>query len=140
MSSLRVRSATIALILMSLVGCSRRSVILEARHAYELTGAADSWVPTRSEIAALEKQLPDFVRRETPLHRSISRDYKQYVGIVREGRRLICVNAWASLDGRETQGWRERPIIWGGGGDSVWQVEYDPAAQRFERFQLNGPL
>jgi hypothetical protein len=121
---------------------SERSVILAPSHARELVHNADgSWLPARSDITELEKRLPDFLAHHTALHRSITQDYKQYVGIIRGGRRLVFLNAFnLPADAPIIPAWQQKPIIWGGGGDTVWRVQYDPQQKTFEQFEVNGPL
>ncbi len=112
------------------------------RYAPQLVrSVSSSWMPTRSDVAELEERLPDFVAHQSGFHRSVAGDYKQYVGIVRGVRRLIFVNAFSIPDGAPvTTDWKSRPIVWGGGGDTVWRVEFDPQQKTFEAFEVNGPL
>ena len=131
-----------------IAGCSRaivlsdHSVILAPSHAQELAHDADgSWMPSRSNISDMEKRLPDFLQHHTALKRSITEDYKQYVGITRAGRRLVFLSAFSIPPGAPpVRGWQSKPIIWGGGGDTVWRIQYDPQQKLFEGFQVNGPL
>jgi hypothetical protein len=98
-------------------------------------------MPSRSDISDLESRLPDFLAHHTTLNRSITEDYKQYVGITRVGRRLVFLSAFSIPPGaRPVLGWRSKPIIWGGGGDTVWRIQYDPERKTFEEFEVNGPL
>ena len=98
-------------------------------------------MPSRSNISDMEKRLPDFLQHHTALKRSITEDYKQYVGITRAGRRLVFLSAFSIPPGASpVRGWQSKPIIWGGGGDTVWCIQYDPQQKLFEGFQVNGPL
>jgi hypothetical protein len=117
-------------------------VILDQTHARELVHDANgSWMPSRADISELENRLPDFIARYTPLHRSVAGDYKQYVGIIRGGRRFVFLSAFSSpSDAPRVRGWQSKPIIWGGGGDTVWRVQYHPQQKTFEQFEVNGPL
>jgi hypothetical protein len=138
----------LSLSVLLLVACSRsvvvseRTVILDQTHARELVHDANgSWMPSRSDILEIEKRLPDFIAHHTPLHRSINDDYKQYVGIIRGGRRLVFLSAFSiPADAPRVRGWQSKPIIWGGGGDTVWRIQYDPQQKTFEGFEMNGPL
>ncbi|SRR6266568_8025636 len=138
----------LSLSVLFLFACSRsivlseRSVILAPSHARELVHSADGfWMPSRPDISELEKRLPDFLAHHTALHRSINDDYKQYVGIVRGGRRLVFLSAFSiPSDAPRVRGWQSKPIIWGGGGDTVWRIQYDPQQKTFEQFEVNGPL
>ena len=98
-------------------------------------------MPSRLDISELEKRLPDFIARDTALDRSVTRDYKQYVGIIRGGRRLVFLSAFSiPEDAVSTPEWQQKPIIWGGGGNTVWRVQYDPQEKTFDEFEVNGPL
>src|SRR5262245_42789581 len=84
-----------------LFGCSRsvvlsdRSVVLAPSHAPKLAHTTDgSWMPSRSDISDLESRLPKFLEQRTTLKRSITEDYKQYVGIIRDGRHLVFLSAF----------------------------------------------
>ena len=121
---------------------SERSVILAPSEARELPQSANgSWMPSRSVIAELERRLPDFVAQHTTLRRSVSDDYKQYVGIIRDERRFVFLSAFSlPSDAPKVPEWQRKPIRFGGGGDTVWRVQYDPQEKTFEQFEVNGPL
>ena len=69
---------------------------------------------------------------------------RQYVGIVRNGRRFIYGNFLPKQFGEElTLGesqWRTEPIPVCDGGPSFFGVEYDVEAGRFDQIAFNGSL
>jgi membrane protease YdiL (CAAX protease family) len=131
---------------------SPRSVILKAKHGPELVKACmqtnisnvtEFWAPSLADAQELEKQLPSFIAEHASLRRSIAEDYKQYVGVISKGRRLIFVSAFhidPQIDGSLKLGWRHSPIIVCGGGDEFWRIEYNPETKEFTNFETNGPL
>ena len=86
-------------------------------------------------------RLPAFIATQKFMNRSVAKDYKQYVGIIRDNRRLVFVNAFIMPgDAAPPRGWRSRGILWGGGGNGVWHVEFDPESKAFQSFGMNGPF
>jgi hypothetical protein len=51
------------------------------------------WTPSPAEIAALEQRLPEFLLKADP-EIKLPDYYRQYVGIVSGGRKLIYLNAF----------------------------------------------
>jgi hypothetical protein len=121
---------------------SERSVILTPRQMPKLTirGVTGFWTPSAADVQELEKRLPDFIANHTSLHRLVSGDFKQYGGIIRAGRRLMYVNAFNIPPGSQPPDWKRRAVIFGGGGDNVWRIEFDAENKEFTRFEVNGPI
>lgn len=64
------------------------------------------------------------------------RSYRQYVGIVLSGKRLIYVNAFApELNPKD---WQTRLVNFCDGGSALWGVLFDPAAGKFSDLRTNG--
>ena len=65
---------------------------------------------------------------------------RQYVGIVRDGRRFIYGNFFPrwNPDDAEIARWRNRPVIVCDGGSSLFGVEYDVEAGRITHLGYNG--
>ena len=107
-----------------------------------------SWTPASSDIAKLEANLANI----TSLHSEAGevgdlagqqiekpeRYYRQYVGIVVNGKKLIYVNA--ACHPRASDGWRTQFLDGCGGGSCYWGVEYDPRAGRFSNLHVNGRM
>ena len=106
------------------------------------------WTPSRRQIDDLERALPGFLRTEDarsrdhdlwpPIEPRLRHYGRQYVGLVRDGRRIIWVNAFI-MDGvippehASKQGIRTNE-----GGNRFWRVDYDPASGTFANFHTNG--
>ncbi len=100
----------------------------------------DGWVPDKRDIASLEARLSEItnVTSGRGARTTISdprRSYRQYVGIVVGGRRLIYVNAFPS----EFKDWKTHFL--GSicdGGSALWGVLFDPATGTFSDLETNG--
>ena len=89
--------------------------------------------------------------------------YRQYVGVVHDGRRTIYLNAvpvssvrsetqlYAELKAKNHPAlsglpsyldhedyWRERAIVICDGGSAYWGIEYDPQTKKFMNYSANG--
>lgn len=109
--------------------------------------ASEFWTPTTEDVMTVETALTRYWSRASckfGLDR-LSRYYRQYIGVVIDGRRKIYINALhgereaRELTDRidEPQGWRERAAVWCDGGGAYWGVEYDPDAATFGNFACN---
>ena len=100
------------------------------------------WDPTTQDIAGLEQRLPAIARLEAGINghslhiEHPEQTYRQYVGVIVGGHRLIYVNA---VGGPFEKYAREHVEIVCDGGSSFWGVLYDPATGRFFDLQTNGP-
>lgn len=100
------------------------------------------WIPTAREIKAFEALLPGALSarqksEDSDFSNVLSRWRRQYVGIVRSGRRYIYANYFPSgqLAGPT---WREKPVIVCDGGPAFFGAEFDVAANRVTRLDFNG--
>jgi hypothetical protein len=84
--------------------------------------------------------------RRDPVHRSAidagdatraPESYRQYLGVVIGGRRLIYVNVFPR---RPSTGWRTHFVRVCDGGAAFWGVLFDPQARRFFSPQFNGTI
>jgi len=100
------------------------------------------WQPTEAEIGGLEASLPlvPHLRAENWLPRYDLRIehpeqyFRQYIPVLRKGKRLIYVNAFRD----ESPDWRQHLVIISDGGTCCWQAYYDPTAHAFLMFRING--
>jgi hypothetical protein len=102
------------------------------------------WEPTETEIGGLEASLPvlPHLRAENRLavgdvHIDPPEQYfRQYVPFVRNGKKLIYVNAFRNAGA--TSYWRHHLVVILDGGIRNWQAFYDPAAGAFLTVRING--
>lgn len=100
-----------------------------------------TWQPSAGEIRRLEAQLPAALNSQREADdpdwsRAPSGWFRQYVGIVRGGRRLI-YGSFDTPQPREDR-WRREALIVCDGGRSIFGVEYDADAHRIVRLAFNG--
>ncbi|MBO9575931.1 MAG: hypothetical protein J7494_09365 [Sphingobium sp.] len=97
-----------------------------------------SWQPSPRDIAAFEAALPSALARANTgddWSGFPRRWIRQYVGLVRNGRRYIYGNfALADLDGRK---WRQ-PVMVCDGGHSFFGAEYDVREKKISHLAFNG--
>lgn len=103
------------------------------------------WTPTPDDIAPLEAALPAALaaRRmgHVPDWGRLSDDWgRQYVGLIRGGRRLVYGNFFPRrmVDGDKESRWRVEPVEVCDGGASFFGVEYDVQAGRITHLDFNG--
>jgi hypothetical protein len=96
----------------------------------------NGWVPTEHDIEALEARLGDI---KSECHGSILNpfsSYRQYVGIVAAGRRLVYVNAFPTQFA--SKDWKKRLVSVCDGGPSFWGIQFDPSNGKFSDLEMNG--
>jgi hypothetical protein len=123
-----------------------------------------SWQPEAADIAALEAALPAALaasnlpaiekglraRPEAGSRNPGDPDWataprgwqRQYVGIVRGGRRFIYGNFFPrrSDEGGPMPDWRTTPVQVCDGGPVFFGAEYDVGSRRFTHLAFNGPF
>jgi hypothetical protein len=120
-----------------------------------------TWQPSANDIASLEVALPaalaasDLARIEARLRADPNLGspnagdpawatapqgwHRQYVGLVRGGRRFVYGNFFPRDDARPYD-WRAQPVLICDGGPVFFGVEYDVEARRFTHIAFNGSL
>ena len=104
-------------------------------------GRIDSgWVPEARDVEKLEARLGEVKLESSGSARTTIPNpfsfYRQYVGIVVNGRRLIYINAFAR--DLVSQTWKTRLVDVCDGGPAFWGVLFDPVASKFFDLQTNG--
>lgn len=99
------------------------------------------WQPSPADIALLEVHLFEISalrpRCCSPASdKSPASFFRQYLGVVIGGRRLIYVNAFPADFAR--QDWRSKMVNVCDGGPFFWGVLFDPATATFSDFSTNG--
>jgi len=142
------------LVVLTLLGCAAppragpvagegyRGCVLAPRDGYRFALNCDAvWLPSAAQIAAAERGLAAFVADEEPeLARKLPSYYRQYLGIVRDGRRLIYINVMhqeSLTEDPEIDPTKELIFV-SDGGDWYFQLEYDVATGRYLEFGVNG--
>jgi hypothetical protein len=101
-----------------------------------------TWQPGAEDIIALEALLPaalgpQFRAGDLRAAKAPAGWGRQYVGIVRGGRRFIYGNFFGKSDSKPLSP-RDGPTIVCDGGMGFFGVEYDVAAHRITRVDFNG--
>jgi len=91
----------------------------------------EAWEPSPAQIEELEKKLPSLGRIP-----DIASSWRQYVGIVVGGKKLIYVNGFSTQPPLEH--WKTEPVIMCDGGQAAWGVLYDPVKRTFSELAFNG--
>lgn len=155
------------LISIVLLGCSssrnfqlspNQSIILDSTKAYETVRQCSryaptiegSWNPSAKQIKELESLLYkvyDLKAVECCLIGveiiDLNEFYRQYAGIIVDGKKLIYVNAFSkhSFDYSsrlEKFDWKKEPYVVCDGGEFYWGVCYDPITKEFIDLAFNG--
>lgn len=101
-----------------------------------------TWEVTEEVVALLEADLPKLRRlRASCCIRGLRirqpwSFFRQYLGIVIDGRRVVYVNFFR--DEESFPQWRERAVQVCDGGDYYWGAIYDPDTRRFSQLVVNG--
>ena len=105
-----------------------------------------TWQPGGNEVAALEAALPAVLAARPEGHELATAPdgwLRQYVGIVRGGRRFLYGNFFPRETARhydDAGRWRREPVLVCDGGPPFFGVEYDVDGRRFTRIDFNGAL
>ena len=95
------------------------------------------WSPSPSQVIAIERLLPDLLRKSG--HKlEVSDSYRQYIGFISHGKKLIYLNSFHKSVLSESRDWRTKAVIICDGGDAFWGVEFDPDDYTFHNIQFNG--
>ena len=123
-----------------------RVTILHANHAHDLLeqcsrptpdGISAGWDIPPKLATQIETDLPKLANKIPGHNPHVF--FRQYVGIVQSGKRLVYINAFApnTLEKRDDS-WKSKPTGACDGGDQFWGVVYDPAARTFSDLEFNG--
>ena len=86
----------------------------------------------------MEQALPAYLEH-SEVHRPLSDYYRQYVGIIASGKRLVFVSSFPK-DWAKDNGWIRKAIIVCGGYTDFSRVAFDPQTKQFSHWDVNGPL
>jgi hypothetical protein len=100
-----------------------------------------TWRPTEADIAGLEASLSEISDLKVENWNSSihidhpERYFRQYVTVVRAGKKEIYINAFCDYPPRD---WATHLHVVLDGGTCYWQALYDPATKRFSHLTANG--
>lgn len=130
-----------------------QGVVMEPHHVSDMlrtcgrsvpTSMTGYWAPDAQTLADLETRLPGMLDGEVPFDERPRMDripiIRQYVGLVRLGRRVIYVNGWPDQGLPDSRNWTRSVMVTCGGGRLVFGVLYDPETRTFSHFAGNGPI
>jgi hypothetical protein len=100
----------------------------------------ETWTPGRTDVLKLEKGIESFLKKAAPkgsqdLWTKIPKYKRQYIGIMRKGRKVIFVNFFCDA---LNMNWKAAPVVVEDGGDCFFNVLYDPASAAFSDLRING--
>jgi hypothetical protein len=125
-----------------LPGSAANALLKQCSRAVPQRGEG-TWQPTAADIDRMEALLPAALAkapqaRELDAARMLNSWRRQYVGIVRNGKRFLYGNFFPRNDPQEHLDWRSRPIIVCDGGPAFFGAELDVAARRLTHLAFNG--
>ena len=124
----------------------RPVVIISAAQAknFGLPNESPFWTPTQKQISLLESLLPLFLKSNPPKYdKPVSNplDYGcQYVGVTKNGEKLIFLNAFCPSFIAETSNkyWFKQRVMVLDGGSCFFHVYFNPRTNKFSGLQYNG--
>ncbi len=100
------------------------------------------WTPRVEQVRALEKLLPEFIRKNIPKNRkpigTLSKYKRQYLGITRNGKMQIYINGFCEQYWSRGKDWQSRFVFVLDGGNCYFQILFDPTTNEFTNFLING--
>lgn len=115
-----------------LAQCSRRTPPLGER----------GWTPAPADIERFEAALPAALTRTTANHPYLKAGPKgwlrQYVGMIRDGRRVIYGNFFPKGGDDEFKRWREQAVAVCDGGSAFFGAEFDADGNTVIEIDYNG--
>jgi len=102
------------------------------------TNVSDYWSPSAAEVIAIEKLLPELIRKSG--HKlNLSGSDRQYIGVTRKGKKVIYLNSFpGSVPESAHLDWRTKALVICDGGAAFWGAEIDPDDNTFHNLEFNG--
>jgi hypothetical protein len=100
----------------------------------------EAWTPGRNSVLTLEERIGSYLKkaaakRSPSLWSKLAKYKRQYVGVMRNGRKVIFVNFFC---GAFDTDWKTHPVAVDDGGDCFFNLLYDPGSSAFSDLQING--
>ena len=104
-----------------------------------------AWQPSGPDVDEMEAMLPKALAahpqaREVNFNGLLTRWQRQYVGIVRRGKRFIYGNYFPVDNTNELARWRQHPLMVCDGGPRFFGAEFDIDAKHITRIDFNGSI
>ncbi len=113
-------------------------VILPATSTWFLAdGKTTAWAPPRAEVLRAEAALPALLGRSVrgmAIKGRLPSYKRQYVGLVRDGQKVVYLNAFCG----DEPGWTEHLVSVSDGGDCYFQTEWRVEQGAFAELHVNG--
>ncbi|MGB6973300.1 MAG: hypothetical protein WBD67_01320 [Terracidiphilus sp.] len=101
-----------------------------------------AWQPSEAQMQRLKaglSQVSSLRSVNSPPNVKIANPekyFRQYLAVVRAGKKLIYVNAFCSAE--DLPYWHSHLVTVMDGGDCFWQAWYDPITEKFFDLSING--
>lgn len=110
------------------------------------------WTPTVEDVTKAEKRIAEFLatapddpsisayqrKLRIPLRDQPTSYFRQYLGIVRDGRRVVlCVSNRIGRSGAPPPKWRQQLEFWFDAAGWTWHIDYDVTADACNRFHVD---
>jgi hypothetical protein len=100
----------------------------------------ETWTPGKNEIIKLEAKIKSYLKKAAAksspnLWSKLATYKRQYMGIVRNGRKVIFSNFFCQSFDID---WKTTPVAVDDGGDCFFTVLYDPGSAVFSDLRVNG--
>lgn len=100
----------------------------------------ESWTPGKDDVLKLEEKIESYlkkaaVKRSPNLWSKLAPYKRQYIGIMRNNRRVIFVNFFCQA---YDINWKTTPVAVEDGGDCFFSVIYDVDRASFSDLRVNG--
>lgn len=101
-----------------------------------------AWQPSPADIAHLEARLPEFLHRAKPRRalRPLHEYYRQYGGVIKNGRKTICVSFLHESSGESLESLKSDIMIHADGGAYYFQAQFDLESDSFDQESFNGEV
>jgi hypothetical protein len=100
----------------------------------------DAWTPNKDDVLKLEEKIEAYLKkaaakRSPNLWSKLAQYKRQYIGIMRNNRRVIYANFFCDSFDKD---WKTKPVMVDDGGDCFFRVIYEPVSAAFSDLQING--
>ncbi len=140
-----IRYSALILFIFVILGCSSnegtRGVIFSEQKAQKSGLLGPFWVPTEMDVTRLEEVMSKIFKQSKnaqyqQIGLSLNSYKRQYVGVIRSGKRYIHVNCFCGEI--RHQNWQTDYVVVMDGGSCYFNFDYDPASKTITDIFING--